>query len=433
MKNAIKVENLSKRYRIGMKEELHDTFVGSLVSWVKSPLSNFRQVQELSKFDKNGDTGNSIWAIKDVSFEVEQGQVLGIIGGNGAGKSTLLKILAGITKPTEGRAVINGRIGSLLEVGTGFHPELTGRENLYLGGTILGMKKIEIDNKCDEIIDFSGIEKFIDTPVKRYSSGMRIRLAFSVAAHLEPEILLIDEVLAVGDIDFQKKCLGKMDNLSKGGRTVVFVSHNLLAVNDLCSNGILLENGRILIYDKVENAIKYYMEGRVKRGVGEHIWEEEKAPGDNRIKLKAIRIKSEGSITNTPSLENEIDIEIDYWNYIDNMGLLVGVHLINSTGVTVFTSANFEGASLIRDNWFYKNYPKGLFRTICKIPAFLLNEGIYTVHLYINKKLDWAVILGQKDVIGFRVKDSFEMRRDYTGKWTGVIRPKLGWFTEKID
>ena len=206
---VIKVENLSKVYRIGLQEEIHDTLMGAFTSFVRNPFKNYRRLQRLTQFSSGGDDQDTIWALKDVSFDVRRGEVIGIIGRNGAGKSTLLKVLSRITHPTNGRIELNGRVASLLEVGTGFHPELTGRENVYLNGTILGMTKAEIDRKFDEIVDFSGIEKFIDTPAKRYSSGMRVRLAFSVAAHLEPEILLVDEVLAVGDATFQKKSIGK--------------------------------------------------------------------------------------------------------------------------------------------------------------------------------------------------------------------------------
>lgn len=252
---AIRVENLSKRYRIGLKEELPDTLFGAMRGWLKSPLSNFRQLRQLSHFSENGhDPEDVIWALKHVSFEVKRGEVVGIIGRNGAGKSTLLKILSRITDPTSGRAIIDGRVSSLLEVGTGFHPELTGRENIYLNGTILGMRKAEVDRKFDEIVDFSGVEKFIDTPVKRYSSGMQVRLAFSVAAHLEPEILLIDEVLAVGDAEFQQKCLGKMNEVSEGGRTVLFVSHQMGAIRKLCPRSILLKDSHIQL-DSITNVV----------------------------------------------------------------------------------------------------------------------------------------------------------------------------------
>lgn len=257
---AIKVENLSKRYRIGIKEQLPDTFVGAMTSWLKNPLSNFQQLRKLSHFSDNvTDSPDVIWALKDVSFEVKQGEVVGIIGPNGAGKSTLLKIISRITEPTAGRAILNGRVSSLLEVGTGFHPDLTGRENIYLNGTILGMSKLEVERKFDEIVAFSGVEKFIDTPVKRYSSGMQVRLAFSVGAHLEPEILLVDEVLAVGDASFQKKCLGKMGEVAKGGRTILFVSHNMQAVSGLCQRAIWFDDGMIQADGNVADVVQAYL------------------------------------------------------------------------------------------------------------------------------------------------------------------------------
>ena len=277
---AIKVENLSKRYRIGLKDEMPNTFVGEMISWLKAPFTSFKRLQKLTKFDEHeaggkeqgGLTNNRelitdnstpnddiIWALKDVSLEVKHGEVLGIIGRNGAGKTTLLKILSRITEPTFGHAIINGRVSSLLEVGTGFHPELTGRENIYLNGTILGMSKKEIDSKFDEIVAFSEIVKFLDTPVKRYSSGTHVRLAFAVAAHLEPEILLVDEVLAVGDLAFQKKCLGKMGDVAKEGRTVLFVSHNMGAINSLTKKSVLLHNGELLNCDKTPLIVNQYL------------------------------------------------------------------------------------------------------------------------------------------------------------------------------
>jgi len=257
---AIKVENLSKRYRIGLKEELHDTFIGNIIAIIKSPLSNYSRLKRLSKFNDIESQEDILWALKDVSFEVKHGQVLGVIGPNGAGKSTLLKIMARITEPTSGEVLINGRIASLLEVGTGFHAELTGRENVYLNGTLLGMKKREVDQKFDEIVEFSGVKDFIDTPVKRYSSGMKVRLAFAIAAHLDPEILLIDEVLAVGDVDFQNKCIAKMDKLSHSGKTVLLVSHNMNSIQRLCENAFLLDKGMIIKTDTTDEVIKNYYE-----------------------------------------------------------------------------------------------------------------------------------------------------------------------------
>jgi lipopolysaccharide transport system ATP-binding protein len=256
---TIRVESISKRYRIGLKEQLPDTLGGSLLSWAKSPLSNYRRLRKLSSFSEDEDSDDLIWALKDVSFDVKHGEVLGIIGPNGAGKSTLLKILASITEPTKGKAWINGRVASLLEVGTGFHPDLTGRENVYLNGTVLGMSKKEIDSKFDEIVAFAEVEKFIDTPVKRYSSGMQVRLAFAVAAHLEPEILVIDEVLAVGDTQFQNKCLDKMRDISESGRTILFVSHNMGAIDSFCHRVILLKKGEIVHSGLPQDVIQAYL------------------------------------------------------------------------------------------------------------------------------------------------------------------------------
>ena len=256
---TIRAQNIGKRYRIGLKEQEHDTLTGKLFSYLASPLRNFRRLKKLSSFGKDEESEDIIWALKDINFEVEEGEVLGIIGKNGAGKSTLLKVLSQITEPTEGRIEIEGRVSSLLEIGTGFHPDLTGRENVYLNGTILGMKKKEIDDKFDEIIDFSGIDDFIDTPVKRYSSGMKIRLGFAVAAHLEPDVLIIDEVLAVGDVQFQKKCLGKMRDVAGSGRTVLFVSHQMPAVKNLCTRCLLLHEGELVEEGDTEYVINEYL------------------------------------------------------------------------------------------------------------------------------------------------------------------------------
>lgn len=259
-KKTITVKNLGKRYRIGHAEEEHETLAAKVLDLIVAPLRNFRNIRSLSSFKgKNTEEEDIIWAIEDLNFEVEQGEVLGVIGKNGAGKSTLLKVLSQITEPTTGCAVIEGRVSSLLEVGTGFHKELTGRENVYLNGTILGMSKNEIDGKFDQIVEFAGVKKFINTPVKRYSSGMKVRLGFAVAAHLEPDVMIIDEVLAVGDVEFQKKCLSKMKELANSGRTVIFVSHQMNAVKNLCTRCILLHDGKIHSTGETQDIINKYL------------------------------------------------------------------------------------------------------------------------------------------------------------------------------
>lgn len=259
MQPIITVENLSKAYRIGMVDEIHDTVMGAAKSIVTAPFKNLRNLQRLNT-DSDHHHQDTLWALRDVCFEVNEGDVVGIIGRNGAGKSTLLKILSRITEPTSGRAVIRGRVSSLLEVGTGFHPELTGRENIYMNGTILGMTKREIDRKFAEIVDFSGVEKFLDTPTKRYSSGMQIRLGFAVAAHLEPEVMIVDEVLAVGDAEFQKKCIGKMHDVAESGRTVLFVSHNMGLLQQICQKGVLLVDGSVALAGTLRETIQLYLE-----------------------------------------------------------------------------------------------------------------------------------------------------------------------------
>lgn len=254
---AISVKGLSKRFRIGSKESNNDSLVQSVLHSLKAPFKNYQKLKRLTRFDQEDET--VFWALQEINFEIKKGEVLGIIGHNGAGKSTLLKILSRITEPTLGEVQLNGRVSSLLEVGTGFHPDLTGRENVYMNGTILGMTKKEIDRKFDEIIEFSGVEQYIDTPVKFYSSGMKVRLGFAVAAHLEPEILIVDEVLSVGDIGFQRKCLGKMNEVAGSGRTVLFVSHNMAAVENLCTEGMLLDHGQTIYIGSVKEAVRNYI------------------------------------------------------------------------------------------------------------------------------------------------------------------------------
>lgn len=332
-KPVITVENLSKAYRIGDREEIPDTLAGALTGVLRSPWRNFQRLRRLGGLQV-GDAGEDVlWALREVSFEVAEGEVIGIIGRNGAGKSTLLKILSRITEPTGGRAVLRGRVSSLLEVGTGFHPELTGRENIYMNGTILGMTKREIDRKFDEIVEFSGVEKFLDTPTKRYSSGMQVRLAFAVAAHLEPEILIIDEVLAVGDVEFQKKCLGKMQDVAASGRTVLFVSHNMAAVCGLCTNAYCLANGRMSSQGDVQTVVADY-EHSSQSGSG-HQWTGE--AGNEHISVTRTWVRSladDGRFTTTSELEVGVTVRI----HKSFHGLIVGFRIYSEFGYPLLYS-----------------------------------------------------------------------------------------------
>jgi lipopolysaccharide transport system ATP-binding protein len=344
LKKVIEVKNLSKRYRLGQKEKQAETLIGTIGNVIKSPWQNLKQLRAMSKF---GEEDESVfWALKDINFEVKEGEVLGIIGKNGAGKSTLLKILSQITDPTSGKIEIHGRVAALLEVGTGFHPELSGRDNIYMNGTILGMTKREIDSKLAEIIDFSGVEKFIDTPVKFYSSGMKVRLGFSVAAHLEPEILIIDEVLAVGDFEFQAKCLGKMESVSKEGRTVLFVSHNLEAVKSLCSRCVVLNQGEILFNGPVKLAVQNYF-GRAK-SIGGSFTDLRSHPEkrDRDLGLIEANIFVDGEQGIEIFAGQELKVSLSYQVFDEHLGypLDVGFGLFDQEGkgLLAFNNTNFK-------------------------------------------------------------------------------------------
>ena len=307
---ALSTEGLAKAYRIGLADDEHDNLTQALLAGIRAPIRNLQRLRRMTDLQRDLDRGDVVWALRDLDLEVRTGDVVGVIGRNGAGKSTLLKILSRITKPTRGRATIHGRVGSLLEVGTGFHPDLTGRENVYLNGTILGMSKAEIDRKFDEIVAFAEVERFIDTPVKRYSSGMGVRLAFSVAAHLEPEILLIDEVLAVGDVPFQKKCLGRIGEVAGEGRTVLFVSHNIGAVEALCTRTIVLEQGKLVADGTTSEGIERYL--RFARG--ETTIDLASSPRSSRLKpvLRRLRLSdASGRSTNTVPVDDDLLIEIE--------------------------------------------------------------------------------------------------------------------------
>ena len=372
------------------------------------------------------------WALKDISFDVNQGEVVGIIGRNGAGKSTLLKILSEITEPTEGEIRIRGLVASLLEVGTGFHPELSGRENIYMNGAILGMTKAEIKAKFDEIVAFAGVEKFIDTPVKRYSSGMYVRLAFAVAAHLEPEILIVDEVLAVGDAEFQKKCLGKMSDVAKQGRTVLFVSHNMAAVNRLCERCILLDNGRIIMdAPAVETTNKYLKADSAT--MAERIWEDmNSAPGDEVARLKAVRvISSEGKVSDTIDIRHPLTIEMEYWNHKEGVHLSPAFSFINEQGIILFVFADWMDPTTGQ-----KPKPAGICCARCVVPGNIFAEGLITVVAQVcTVQPSFKVHFLEWQSVGFQVVDKNEkgsVRAGWGKNIPGVVRPMLHWENQLI-
>jgi lipopolysaccharide transport system ATP-binding protein len=432
MSTVISVENVSKQYRLG--EVGTGTLSHDVNRWwhkVRGKEDPYLKVGESNDRSKKGESDYS-WALQDVSFEVKQGEVLGIIGRNGAGKSTLLKILSRVTTPTTGQIKARGRIASLLEVGTGFHPELSGRENIFLNGAILGMRKSEIASKFDEIVEFSGCERYIDTPVKRYSSGMYVRLAFAVAAHLEPEILIIDEVLAVGDAEFQKKCLGKMKDVAGEGRTVLFVSHNMAALNSLCSRGLLLKNGSVEFDGETRLAVEQYLTSGAPLS-GEVRWSDRaSAPGNERVFLNSVRIVSDGVATADVIMDRSCDIEIEYTNLHEGIPLNASIHLLDKMGVEILASANFHSANLIRDEWGDRSYPVGRYRTVCTIPANFLNECQYAIRVALVSNHSTIELL-TGDIIGFSAQDTGEMRKQYLGHWLGLVRPKLAWQTTQLS
>jgi lipopolysaccharide transport system ATP-binding protein len=414
MPTAIAAEGLSKRYRIGELQRgygtLRDTIAGRL--------------------RRRGDQHHDeIWAVRDVSFTVGKGEVLGVIGRNGAGKSTLLRLLTRITTPTEGRAEIHGRVGSLLEVGTGFHPELTGRENVFLNGAILGMKRKEIIRKLPDIIEFSGVERFLDTPVKRYSSGMYVRLAFAVAAHLEPEILLVDEVLAVGDAEFQRRCLGRMEDLGGAGRTVVFVSHNMQAMAQLCDRVILLDGGRIVLDGPSSDVVAYYLQ----TGHGSsssQVWpDSSSAPGTELVRLKSVRVVTEdGSLADAVDVREPVGIEIRWTVLRQSKALFPKIKLYDGKGDVAFNALDTN------PKWL-EPAPPGDYLATAWIPGNLLNEGLTTIDVDLCTL--GLTTLGHeavaREVVSFHVQDPGEggsARGPYRGQLKGAVRPLLEWTSE---
>jgi len=417
---AIRVENLGKLYRIGTRERykaLRDVLTDAMTA-------PFRWLRNGARSGTQDQNSEHIWALKDVSFEVKQGEAIGIIGANGAGKTTLLKILSQITEPTEGYAEIHGRVGALLEVGTGFHPELTGRENVYLNGAVLGMKKAEIDRQFDEMVSFAEVEKFVDTPVKRYSVGMQMRLAFSVAAHLEPEILLVDEVLAVGDARFQKRCLGRMENVAKSGRTVLFVSHNMQAISMLCQRAILLQGGKLATEGPAREVVAQYLASESNHSA-QATWPFEDAPGSETVKLHAVRALNEKQkVSYDIGIGESITLEMDYW-CLRRTTVLSSFHLYNEQGMLLFSTANL-------DVWNRGELEPGLHRVACTIPAHLLGDGTYYVTIYLARGAGGNVDAHKPEVISFRLNDDGSGRDGYTGEWIGLIRPRLPWTGRRL-
>ena len=412
-KSIIKVKNISKRYRIGLKEKQAETFAGQIASLIQSPLNNFNRLRDMSRF--GGEDESIFWALKDINFEVKEGEVLGIIGKNGAGKSTLLKILSQITEPTSGKIEIHGRVASLLEVGTGFHPELSGRENIYMNGTILGMTRREIDSKIDEIIDFSGVEKFIDTPVKFYSSGMKVRLGFSVAAHLEPEILIIDEVLAVGDYEFQKKCLGKMEAVAGQGRTVLFVSHNLEAVKSLCTSTLLLENSTIKEFGMTSKVVSEYL-FKERKDLLDKKWNYEEAPGNEWIKMNSMSLSSSYQKNHgILSRQDDLKINIGFWLLKNEIPLNLSLHLNSETGQCIMNVISQVPVPILN---------KGLHYSECIIPKKLLNEGIYSISIMFVKDTS-KVIYETSNILTFDLVETVVRDFNWFGKFEGFIHPDL--------
>jgi lipopolysaccharide transport system ATP-binding protein len=417
---VIRAEGLGKEYRLG-RRPTHDTLRDALTSGVRELLGRLAGHRGGGPRGE-GPNPDRLWALRDVSFEVRRGEVVGIIGRNGAGKSTLLKILSLVTTPTTGQAWLRGRLGSILEVGTGFHGELTGRENIQLSGSILGMRRAEIAARFDEIVAFAEVERFIDTPVKRYSSGMYLRLAFAVAAHLEPEILLVDEVLAVGDAAFQKKCLGKMRDVAQRDRTVLFVSHNLVAVESLCGRALWLQDGRITHDGPATSVVSRYVQS-VSTAVTERAWPRaEGAPSADGVRLRRLRVRP---ADDAPSAHLAVNrpfvIECEYDNE-GNGALRVHLELYDEKDLLLFD----VGPPLEPDGAMPPS-PSGLLRTVCHVPGDLLNDGRHRVAVTILR--NHVPILRHAEALVFDLQDVSEGRGGWYEKWPGAIRPRLRWDT----
>jgi lipopolysaccharide transport system ATP-binding protein len=419
MKPAIKIEHISKRYRIGGLHPGYMTFREMLGGVLSAP---FRKL-------KNGNGHQTLWALTDVNLQIGEGELVGIIGHNGAGKSTLLKILSRVTKPTRGEVELFGRIGSLLEVGTGFHPDLTGRENIFLSGAILGMRRAEIERKFDEIVAFSELEKFIETSVKWYSSGMYVRLAFSVAAHLEPEILMMDEVLAVGDAAFQQKCLDKMHDIRQQGRTILFVSHDMTAITRLCKRVILLENGRVAGDGEPRDVVNHYLSSSFKTGASREWTDSAGAPGDEVVRLRRVRVRNEkGETIAVVDIRKSFGIELTYEVLQEGHALVPVIEFYNDEGTELFSTHDTNS------EWRRHERPRATYTSTVWVPGNLLAEGSLIGHASIMSHFPSTILHAyERNAVAFQVVDSpagDSARGDYIGPMPGLVRPLLNWTTD---
>jgi lipopolysaccharide transport system ATP-binding protein len=422
MSTAIAIENLSKKYIIGHQKDDRYRYMALRDVLASGAKRIARKLCHPFEEPTNDPALEEFWALKDVSLDVQEGDRVGIIGRNGAGKSTLLKILSRITEPTSGKITIKGRVASLLEVGTGFHPELTGRENIFLNGAILGMSKIEIKGKFDEIVAFAEVEKFLDTPVKRYSSGMYVRLAFAVAAHLEPEVLIIDEVLAVGDALFQKKCLGKMQDFSTQGRTILFVSHNMGVINALCNKGILLHMGQVAASGTVENAVAGYMKRSITEGGHQFVKSEAEKLDAKAYVLEACVLGPQGEPSPTVFVDQNCFIRLAWRLNVRVPFLRVGIEIIDSTGVVVLSSMDTDTTDL-----HGKPREPGVFHETVKICSFLLMPGNYMVKLFAGMP-GLERIMEIDNLLAFEVIDNHTHLFSVGGKRrSGYIATPLQW------
>jgi len=414
---AILAEGLSKRYRLG---------TGAHYGRLTESLSNALGAPFRKLFRPHMGTPSKefLWALKDVSFEVKVGQAVGVIGRNGAGKSTLLKLLSRISEPTEGRALLRGRVGSLLEVGTGFHPELTGKENVYLNGAILGMSRSQIKRRFDEIVEFADVGRFLETPVKRYSSGMQVRLAFAVAAHLEPEILIVDEVLAVGDVAFQRKCLGKMSDVTSQGRSVLFVSHNMSVVSRLCDTGIWLDGGKIVVQGPMEGVVRQYLGSSAEGDARYEADGLDGAPGNEVIRLRGVRVREHhGKVSSSVDAQNPVFVEIEY-AVLQRKALRTAFRLTSAEGAILFTSTDTDD-----EERYGRERDPGIYISRCEIPPRLLKRGLY--FLTISSSIPMVKVnFVMENVVSFSVDQTDGILDDNR---LGLIQPALSWDVKRVS